>query len=171
MKKRTILALVVLVALISAWFFLSLRSKQRYDRLRQELANAHYAEIRMDQQTETLLQDVESHWTRTADVIGGPDAEIVKLAGMFPNVCSLICVLNYQMPNYSWFSLARNRKAVTIGLLKANFFPVSIDKTFHVSDDGHLAFLWCRTNIVIVYRDETNGLRATGYVRKRSGNE
>jgi len=59
-----------------------------------------------------------------------------------------------------------NKRSSTFGLIKAEFFPISVDRAFHVSDDGHVAFLWCRTNLVYVYRDETNGLSATLYFTK-----
>jgi hypothetical protein len=78
----------------------------------------------------------------------------------------LISVLNYQMPEYGWFSVAQNKRAATIGLLKASFFPISVDRKFHLSDNGRVAFLWCQTNVVYVYRDEPHGLIGTMYFTK-----
>jgi hypothetical protein len=166
--KRIIIVTVLLLSAIwgCAWLFASVRAKQKYDTVRKELSTAQYAEILIDHQAKTFLSLVQDEWIQKPETNGHPHSDMVKLAGMSPSVRNLIHVFNYQMPEYGWFSQARNKQSAVIGLLKANFFPVSVDRTFHVTEDGHLAFLWCRTNMVYVYRDETNDLSATLYYTK-----
>jgi hypothetical protein len=166
--KHIIIVTVLLLGAIwgCAWLFVSVHAKQKYDTLRKELSTAQYAEVLIDQQANGFLSRVQSHWIQNPEVNGKPDSDVVKLAGMTPSVRNLIRVFNYQMPEYDWFSLAQNKQSAVIGLIKAKFFPVSVDRTFHVAEDGHLAFLWCRTNMVYVYRDETNGLSAKLYFTK-----
>jgi hypothetical protein len=90
---------------------------------------------------------------------------------MNPSVTNLIKVFNYQMPKYSWFSSKQNKSSAARGLIKAQCMPISIDQRWYLSEDGHLAMLHCKTNVVYVYRDETSGLRATMYVNvKKKGN-
>jgi hypothetical protein len=155
------------VALFICWYLANLRAKTNYEKLRNELF-VPYAVVPMDQQTKSFLAEVQTKWTCTADEVGGPSSDVVKLAGMDPSVSNLIGLWNYQMPEYSWWSPARNRKPAVIALLKAKFFPSSVDRTFHVSDDGHEALLWGRTNMVYIYRDEAGGMREALYVKKKS---
>ena len=166
---RLRLATIMLLAMIAGgvWVGLNLRSKSKYDKAK--AANQEiYAITLLNQQMNTFLAEVQSHWTSIADVTNGPDSEVIKLAGMTPSVRNLIDVFNYQMPPYRWFSPSQNRKAAERNLIKAKFMPISLDKRWHLSEDDHLAVLWCKTNVVYVYRDEAAGLRATLYVKKKN---
>jgi hypothetical protein len=101
------------------------------------------------------------------DEVGGPYSDVIKLAGLVPSVTNLLYLWTYQIPEYGWWSPARNRKAAKIGLLQAEFAPTFVDHTFHVSGDQHEALLWSRTNIVFIYHDEPGGLRTSLYVKAR----
>lgn len=165
MKKGIAAISSVLAVLLIGWLMVNLRAKSNYDKTRNEIPRG-YAVIPMDQVTKSFMGEVQSNWNCTADTVGGPDSDVVKLAGMNPSVRNLIRVWNYQMPEYCWWSPSRNRQPIVIGLLKAKFFPVSMDRAFHVSENQDLALLWCRTNVVYIYRDEANGMRASLYVKK-----
>jgi len=170
--NRWVLGIILVVVVLGAgsWGVLSFRAKAKYDQTRKELLIV-YPVTAMDQQRKTFLADVQSNWTCKADSVGGPNSEMVKLAGMTPSVQNLIHVFNYQMPEYAWFSPAQNRNAAMIGLLKAKFFPTSVDKQWHISDNEHLVMLWANKNIVFVYRDEPSGMRETMYVRNTTSNQ
>jgi len=171
MKTRFIATWVLLIVVLAAsWLALSVRLKLSYDKVRKDLAMA-YAVTPMDDQMRSFLVEVRSNWTCRADETAGPNSQVVKLAGMTPSVQNLIYVFNYQMPEYGWFSPKRNRQAARIGLLKAKFFPTSVDKQWHISEDQHLALLWCLTNAVYVYQDGPDGMRETLYSAKRKSVE
>jgi hypothetical protein len=123
-----------------------------------------YSIVAIDEPTTAFMTKVQSNWFCRSDVINGPDYEVLKMAGKSPSVRNLIDLWNYQMPPYGWFSPTRNKEAAKIALLKAQFFPVSFDQKWHSSSDEHLAMLWGKTNIVLIYRDEPNGLRSTFYI-------
>jgi hypothetical protein len=156
----------VLTVLLIGWSIVNLRAKSSYDQMRNEVPSG-YAVIPLDQVTKSFMAKVQSNWSCTANTVGGPNSDIVKLAGMNPSVRNLIRVWNYQMPEYCWWFPSRNRQPIVIGLLKAKFFPVSVDRKFHVSENQNLALLWCRTNMVYIYQDEANGMRESLYVKKR----
>jgi hypothetical protein len=165
--KKTIAAISsVLAVLLIGWLIVNLRAKSNYDKMRNEIPSG-YAVIPMDQVMKSFMAEVQSNWNCTTNTVGGPDSDVIKLAGMNPSVRNLIHVWNYQMPEYCWWSPSRNRQPILIGLLKAKFFPVSVDRKFHVSENQDLALLWCRTNMVHIYHDEANGMRASLYVKKR----
>jgi hypothetical protein len=170
MKASIILAAcLLLIIAASLWLVLSFRAKLKYDRVKTDLASSAYAVIPFDQKTKAFLNNVEATWTRGTDETNGPSSEVVTQAGLTPSVSNLVYTFNYQMPAYRWLSPAQNRKAAVFGLLKAEFFPVSVDKVWHMADDGHLAMLWCRSNAVYVYRDEANGMRETLFYQKKKG--
>ena len=159
--------LLLAVAATGWWFIASLNAKVKHDRMRQDLADATYLVVPFDQKASALRSEVETTWACSSDSTDGPDSEVVRTAGLRPCVSNLVYAFNYEVPAFSWVSPGRNREAAVFGLLKAKFFPVSVDKEWHVSDDYHVAMLWCRTNAVFIYRDETNGLRASLYYRKK----
>ena len=162
----TLLALVFIACWFACWFALEFRLKLKYDHARRT-DFAAYSVTPMDQQTVEFLAKVQTNWTCFFDVTNGPDAEALKLVGMSPSVHNFIETFNYQMPPFHWFSPLQNRTAAKFNLVKAEFMPVSLDKQWHVSADGHTAFLLCRSNMVLLCRDEPGGLRATGYVEKK----
>jgi len=129
------------VIAFGCWLTLSFNTKIKYDRVKSGFVSSSYAVVPLDVKTKAFQNDVEAIWTRGADQINGPNSDVVRLAGLTPCVSNLICTLNYQMPEYRWLSPAQNRKAALFRLLKANFFPVSVDKVWHVSDDRRLAVL------------------------------
>jgi len=172
MKKFLFACVILLVVILAgAWLVVSVHTKSNYDRMREGLVDTYYVVTPMDDQFRAFLAEVQSNWTCRVNEIGGPDSEVVKLAGMTPSVRNLIYVFNYQVPEYSWFSPKRNRQAALIGLIKAKFFPRSVDKQWHVSEDQHLAVLWGVTNAVYVHQDETGGLRTALYFKKKKNIE
>jgi hypothetical protein len=172
MNKLLVTASILIAfVIVGSWAGFSLHTKSKYDEVRQQELPMVYAVAPLDQKAEAFLSDVQSNWLCKVDVTNGPDADVVKLVGMTPSVHNLVYVFNYQMPEYRWFSPAENRKASVIGLIKAKFFPISVDKEWHVSKDMHLAMLWCKTNVVYLYRDEGESLRASLYVRKKENIE
>jgi len=166
-KAYIIAPIVLTTVVVGGWLVLSLPAWLKYEHARKG-SFITYQITPIDKQFIAFLTEVQSNWACKVDVTNGPDSEVVKLAGMAPSVHNLIQVFNYQMPPYRWFSPSQNRKSVAINVLKATFMPISVDHRWYVSDDGHLAALRCRTNVVYIYRDEASGLRATMYVRKRN---
>ncbi len=167
MRTFIVSAAFILLAIgAGAWLLLSLSAKAKHDRVRKELAGSVYTVAPFDQTARAFLDEVETAWTRGADETNSASSEVVRLAGLSPCVSNLVYVFNYEMPEYSWLHSAQNRKAALFGLLKAKFFPTSVDRAWHVSNDGHLVLLWCRTNMVYVYRDVPTGMRETLFYRK-----
>jgi hypothetical protein len=158
-------ALIVALIIAGCWLEVNLIAKSKYDRTR-EMISAGYLVVPMDQQTTTFLADVLRNWKREMDSTNGPDMDLIKLAGTTPTVRHLIEVWNFQMPPYKWDSPTKNRQLTALALMKTAAMPASVDKQWHLSSDGHLAVLHCRTNTVFVYRDEPSGLRVTLYARK-----
>lgn len=163
---KVLIATVLVLLLIAGWFLVEIPAKLKYDQARREMP-ASYSVMPMDQPSVAFLAEVQSSWTCWSDVTNGPDSDVLKLAGKQPSVHNLIEVFNYQMPPFQWFSPSRNRDAAVLNLLRAKFMPASLDKQWHVSADAHAAFLHCRTNIVLLYRDEPDGLRTMCYARKK----
>ena len=164
---RMFIAIFLALVLFAYWFTLEIRAKLKYDHARRT-DFAAYSVTPMNQQTVELLAKVQTNWTCWVDVTNGPDTEMLKLVEMSPSVHNLIETFNYQMPPFRWFSPSQNRKAATFNLVKAEFMPVVMDKQWHVSADEHIAFLLCRTNVIMLYRDEPSGLRVSGYARKKA---
>ena len=162
---RTFIA-ALLVLIFATWLVLELRAKSKYDQARREEIAAYLVKP-MDQQTAAFLADVQSSWKCGGDITNGADSETLKLVGKPNTVRSLIETFNYEMPPFQWFSPSQNRQAAVFNLVKAKFMPVSLDKQWHVSADEHIAFLICRSNLVALYRDETSGLRASYYAKKK----
>jgi hypothetical protein len=173
-KMRALListACLLLVVVAGVWFVLSFRGKLKYDRTREDLKGMVYGVNPFDQNATAFHKDVEATWSIGADEVNGPNSDAVRMAGLTPCVTNLVYTFNYQMPAYQWFSPGQNRRAAVFGVIKSKFFPVSVDKVWHVSQDGHLAMLWCRTNAVYIYRDDVGGMRETLYYRKKDAVE
>ena len=53
-----------------------------------------------------------------------------------------------------------------MGMIQSTVFPATVDESIHLSDDGHLAIIRVRTNLVQVFSDELTGLRESMYYVK-----
>lgn len=166
---KAIITVVCLLALIlgACWLTLEIQAKSTYGKAR-DANYVTYAVTPMDQKAIAFLAEVQSNWRCWADTTNGPDSDVLKLVGKSPLVSNLIEIYNYRMPPFEWFSPSQNRTAVAVNLIKAKFMPVSADKQWHVSADGHIAFLLCKSNVVALYRDVPAGLRASYYTKKES---
>ena len=152
----------VLVGLgIAAGIFASVRFKAHYDQLQGEV----YAIALIDPAMDAFLANVERTWEKKVTEKNGPEADIVRSVGKTPSVSSFLGVVDYQMPPYRWWAPWTNRESAKLGMFRA-LRPPSLDKRWHVTEDRSLAFLRCRENVVLVYRDEGDGIRMTMYAKE-----
>ena len=166
MKALVAISISLALLLVICLGALQVRAKLKYDTARRD-DSVTYSVTPMDKHTTAFLADVESNWVCWVDATNAAEAEIFTTLGETPTVRHLIELFNYQMPPFRWFSPSENRRAALLNLMKAEFMPVSIDKKWHVSADSHAVFLLCKTNVVLLYRDEPTGLRASSYYMKK----
>jgi hypothetical protein len=168
MKKLVSALIIIAFAVgIGVWLSFSLRAKQKYDAVRSELGKHLFSVIKMDADTSVLLADVRADWVESHSQIDGPSSDAIRTVGLTPSVSNLVEVFTYEMPTFSLLSLGRNKKPVVMGMLQSMILPVSIDASIHLSNDGHLALIRCRTNVVYVFSDEETGLRESMYYVKK----
>jgi len=168
MKKSISIIFIVLIVIgAGAWLALNLRAKRKYDKMRNELSELSYSVVEMDADTTALLAEVREKWTQSHSQIDGPHSEALKTLGLNPSVSNLAHVFTYRLPKYSLLSIEQNKKSAAMGLVQGILMPVTIDESIHVSADGHLALVRCKTDLVYVFADENTGLREEMYYVKR----
>lgn len=171
--KKLILTIVILIVVAGAvaWLAVNLRAKPKYDKMRHELSEISYSVVEMDADTTALLADVRGNWFESHSETEGPHSKALETVGLRPSVSNLTHVFTYRLPEYSFLSLDQNKKSAAMGMIQATIFPVTIDQSIHVSDDGHLALIRCQKNLVYVFSDEETGLRETMYYVKKKNIE
>ena len=171
MKRLAFFVLVVLGIVaglwLGLWFVVSLYSKSKYDVLLQQDHAVSFAVTPIDQQSKALLSEVQSNWSHRDDRTNSQISGVLTLAGLAPSVRNVIHALQTPMPEFYWWSASRNRQAAMFGLTKLAYSDFGMHQTFHVSDDGHLTLLQCSTDVVLVFQDETNGVREARYFRMK----
>lgn len=167
MKKLVISVLLVVAIVEALWLVAALYAKSKYDVLLKQDRATSFAVAQIDQQSKSLLSDVQSNWSCREDSTNSPISEMLMSVGLTPSVRNVIHVLHSPMPEFYWWSASRNRQAAMFGFMKLAYSDFGMHQTFHVSDDGHLALLRCSTDVVIVFQDETDGVREARYIRKK----
>ena len=168
MKKLIPAIVVVLIVVgVGVWLTLNLRAKRKYDRMRDGLSQHSYSLVQMDAGTTALLAEVRGNWVESHSETEGPHSKALETVGLRPSVSNLTHVFTYRLPEYSFLSLDQNKKSATMGMIQGTIFPVTIDQSIHVSDDGHLVLIRCQKNLVYVFSDEETGLREAMYYVKK----
>ena len=168
MKKLISLVLIVLViAGAAAWMVLNLRTKRKYDEVRDKLAQCSYSLVMMDGDTTALLAEARADWTEGFSHVRGPHSDALKTLGLRPSVSNLTHVFTHRLPQYSFFSPDQNKKAVVMGAIQSLLFPKTIEDAIHLSGEGSIALIRCQTNLVFVFADEEPGLRESMYYVKK----
>jgi hypothetical protein len=160
---RTLLLSILLLfaALAGWWLFGALKTKSQYDALLKEERDTSFAVTAMNEQSQALLSEVQRNWRRREDATN--ISQLLTELGLTPSVTNVIQMLHSPMPRFSFWSPSRVRQAVMVAYMKLAYSDFGTNQTFHVSDDGHLTLLWCSSNWVIVFQDETNGVREAWY--------
>ena len=161
--------IVIILAGVSAWLVLNLRAKRKYDAMRNELVPP-YSVVQMDEKMNAFLAQVQSDWTKGQDFVGGPIPKTFATVGLSATVSNLLGMYSYTMPEYSFVSPDRNKKAVLMGLIQGVSLSMSVDRTISVSTDHHLAMNRITTNQVQIYTDTAEGLREEYYFIKKVSN-
>jgi len=168
MKKLIpIIVIVVIAVVVVSWLGLSFQIKAKYDNLKNELSKYPVKISPIGSQFKGYLSEVEGKWTCKLDETNGPHSVALKALGLTPSVKHLIYLINYQMPEYSWFSQKRNKEATKFAMFKGELSPAVMDKTIHVSADQKIAFIITKENIVLVFKDDPNGLRELIYHKNK----
>jgi len=168
MKKLiSIVVIVAIAVVVVSWLGLSFQIKAKYDNLKNELSKYPVKTSTIDNQSKEYLSDVESKWTCKLNETNGPHTAALKALGLTPSVKNLTYLINYQMPEYSWFSQERNKEATKYAMFKGELSPAVMDKTIHVSADQKIAFIITKENIVLVFKDDPSGLRELIYHKNK----
>lgn len=166
MKKAISIIVIALVVLgTGACLTLNLRAKQKYDKMRNELSHLSCSVVAMDAETTALLAEVREKWRQSHSQMDGPHSDALKTLGLDPSVSNLAHVFTYRLPRYSLLSIGNNKKSATMALVQGLLMPDAIDDSIHVSADGHLALIQVHKNCVLVFADESSGLREEMYVQ------
>jgi hypothetical protein len=167
--KRLIPAIVIVVLVVGAgawlffWLFLNLRGKQEYARLRDEVVRNASSVKPMDEGAQALLAKARADWEEVYSEVGGPYSKGLDAVGLRPSVATMAEVCGYQMPDYSFLSPERNKRAALLALSQLIISACSTDKSLYVSPDGHTAVMRRGTRCIDVFSDEDAGLRETLY--------
>jgi hypothetical protein len=168
MKKLIpIVVIVVIAVVVVSWLGLSFQIKAKYDNLKNELSKYPIIASPIDSQFKEYLSEVEGKWVCKLNETNGPHSTALKALGLTPSVKNLIYLINYQMPEYSWFLQERNKEATKFAMFKGELSPAAMDKTIHVSADQKTAFIITKENIVLVFKDDSNGLRELIYHKNK----
>lgn len=168
MKKMIPIVIIVVIAVvIASWLGLSFQIKAKYDNLKNELSKYSVKSSPIDNKSMEYLSDVEGKWTCKLNETNGPHSVALKALGLTPSVKNFIYLINYQMPEYSWFSQKRNKEATKFAMFKGELFPAVMDKTIHVSADQKIAFIITKESIVLVFKDDPSGLRELIYHKNK----
>lgn len=173
-RKRSVVAAtswMLTIIVPSVWFIFALRAKLKYDHLVALTPTINFVATSMDEQSKTFLSKMSSDWACKTDETNGPFSELMRVGGVTPSVKNVIQMFNYRMPGFCWRSSRPNLKAALFGMFKQAFCTRFTDRTFHVSNDGHLALLWNSKVVVFVFQDEPNGLREALYFSKQASAE
>lgn len=164
------IVLVFVAAGVAAWLTLNLRAKAKYDQMTKELSVVSYTVSPIDAQFSSFLADVEKTWVVRTNTLGGPHSDGLKLARMPPSADHLAHLLTCPMPVWSWFSPQRNRQSIVLGMVKEQLLMATVDGVIHVAPDKKTTAIWCHTNMLYVFRDDTGGMREILYFRKKASN-
>jgi hypothetical protein len=171
--KRLIPAIVFLLVAgaVGTWLTVSVRARSKYDQMTKELSVVSYTVKPFDVQFSGFLADVERNWIVRTNTVGGPHSEGLKLAGMPPSPDNLTHLLTCPMPAWSWVSTQRNRQSVILGMVKGQLLMTTVDGAIHVTPDKSTTAIWCHTNMLYVFRNDTGGMREILYIRKKTSNQ
>ncbi len=161
------LVVVVIVVFVGSWLGLSFQTKAKYDNLRKELSKYPVTVSPMDNRTNELLLEIESKWTCKLNETNGPHSFALKGLGLTPSVKNVAYLISFQMPEYSWLSQESNKEATKFAMIKGEMSPKVTDKTIHISANEKTAFVIIKDNIVLVFRDEANGMREMVYSKNK----
>lgn len=171
MKKLAPAFLLVIVVIgFVAYLLVSFASKGKYDKVRLELANHVLSETPMDEEREALLNELGTNGTVVSSALNGPYTDALKTLGWEPSVESVVELMTYRMPEYSWMALGGNQRPMNVGAVQAVVLSSSVDKQIHVSDDRQVALIQISPAIVYVFQNEQGGIRETQYQLKQTGN-
>jgi hypothetical protein len=168
MKKLIIILIsIILVAYFGSWLSLHFAAKKKFDKARNEINTGILTREIMDAQTRELLTIVRKDWTKHTSEVNGAHSVALKLAGIRPTVSNLVDLFSSRVPEYSFFSLSKNKESAIIAPILAMLLPITVDGTIHVSSDGSLALIQNSANTVHVFTDESEGLREEWYRREK----
>ena len=84
---------MLLAVIIGVLFFISLRSKAKYDKARNKLIKERpkpYAIVDLDDKTTGLLNEVRQNWTQRYSEINGPHSQALQAVQLSPSVENLV---------------------------------------------------------------------------------
>lgn len=168
--KKLILGTVVLLfsVWLGLWVTFNVRTKAKYDEFAKEVAiHSKYSIKFFDAEFSNFLSNVEITWSVRTNQINGPHSLLLKVVGLEPSVTNLVNSMICPLPEWSWISLEQNRRSTILAMFKGQLSPITVDGAIHISSDKKTAVLWYGTNVLEVYRDETNGMREILYFKKR----
>jgi uncharacterized protein (TIGR03067 family) len=128
----------------------------------------------LDQRSEAFLSSPRDAWLCKNEILF---SDVMRAAGVAPSVQNLTNLLSsstrkYQLwdPYFLLRPLAASRTNALVALRSIWFeHPAHWESTEHptlrVANDGQLALLWLGANAVIIFQDETNGMRESQYTR------
>jgi len=167
MKKSSLFIFIILFVVgVLIWFILCFNAKVKYDRARQSLLAGQpepYKVVQMTPEMSSLLDEIKKDWVKQYSETDGPYADTLRLVGLEPTVENLIYLLNYEMPDYSFFYLWRNKKALIMGQGKALLLPISIDAAIHVTENESTAMIRATKTAVQIFSDTVGGLKESMY--------
>lgn len=166
------LAVIFFVAVTIAgggWLTLHLLAKQKYDEVRDQLAQQlpTYAVVRLNAETMALIEDIRVTWVERDSEVGGLHSDALQTVGLQPTVKNLVDLFTRPMPEYSFLSLERNQKSLAVGVVQGALLPKTVDRSIHLADDGRLAFVRVGKNLVYIFADEPTGLHEAMYYQKQ----
>ncbi len=162
MRKNVVIIFIVSSG-IFVWFILCFNAKIKYDRARKGVQCEPYKVVQMTPEMSSLLDEIKKDWVKQYSETDGPYADTLRVVGLEPTVDNLIDLLNYEMPDYSFFYLWRNKKALLMAQGKALLLPISIDDAIHVTENHSKAMIRITKTAVQIFSDTVGGLKESIY--------
>ena len=177
MRNRTfptilVLAVATVAIGVVAYYAAVLRPfKLNYDKVRGEVLPFVLSVAPLDASDKLFLADVQEGWVKKYSEVGGPHSEALAAVGHKPSFSTLVDLLTYRMPEFSWFAPGQTKQSALIGVIQGSLLSITTDRVLRLSDDRHSAFLRLRATVICVFNDDAGGLRETMYVLKKENIE
>ena len=164
-RDLVVLALLVVAGGVGAGFFKLSQAKAEYERSRAEINQHVLTFAPMGEADFAVLSPAATEWQVRHDEVDSVEGQSLVLLGREPTVTNLVDIYCTPLPEYSLTDWDRNAREARRGVVMATILSATEDGAIYVSDDGGTALLWLTEHLVMVYRDEDGGLRATQLLR------
>ena len=144
-----------------------LRKKNGYDKIRENLKEVPvFKAAEIDAGKAEFLDQVKQQWhVRFTEDPDEATLQALEVTEFSQDVAGMVELYTHQVPPYSLFNPARNKREAVRATTMTLILPMPLDGTIHHADG--VAYVQLKEDLVMLHQDTDQGIRSTLYSRDK----